>query len=146
MRRRRREHTHRQGLRWLSEAARARARLIALPTEDLDDGDLQIMVGHWRGALDDAAWHLACLRVLPAVRRAVLGAVRDHGPLSTTAIANHDVRFAGRALTGDEISYVVAHSVDAGLLVGCGDGAGAPRWRVTATGSRAADNRRWRRQ
>lgn len=145
MRRRRREHAHTRGLRWLSEAARARARLIALPGEGLDDFELKLMVGHWRGALDDAAWQLACLRVLPAVRRPVLVAVRDHGPLTTAALAERGVQFAGRALSGDEISYVVADAVTAALLVGCGDAAGAPRWRVSATGCRAADNAWWRR-
>ena len=142
LRRRRREHTHRRGLRWLSEAARARARLIALPSEGLDDIDLQLMAGHWRGALDDAAGHLGTLSVLPAIRRALLQAVRNHGPLSTATLANAGVRFAGRVLTADEIAFLVDDAVDAGLLISCGD---APHWRLTATGARAAGARRWRR-
>ena len=144
LRRRRREHTHRRGLRWLSEAARARARLIALPGEDLDDFDLNLMVGHWRGALDDAAWYLGELRVLPAIRTPLLAAVRSHGPLSTATLANAGVRFAGRVLTAEEIDFLVFDAVDAGLLVSCGEGPGAPRWRLAASGSRVASGRpRW---
>jgi hypothetical protein len=146
VRRRRRERTHSLGSLWLSEAARARARLAAVDGEDLDDGDRKLTVEYWRTTLDDAAWQLACLRVLSAARRPVLVAVRDHGPLSTAAVAELGVQFAGRALTADEISYLVADTVDAGLLVGCGDGAGALRWRVSATGCRAADNAWWRRR
>ncbi|HEV7805444.1 MAG TPA: hypothetical protein VGO80_06485 [Solirubrobacteraceae bacterium] len=147
MRRRRREHTHRRGLRWLSEAARARTRLMALPTEGLDDGDLKLMVGHWRSALDDAAWCLAELRVLPVIRAPLLAAVRSHGPLSPATLANAGVRFAGRVLTAEEIDFLVADAVDAGLLVDCGEGLRAPRWRLAASGSRVASGRsRWRRR
>lgn len=85
-------------------------------------------------------------RDLPAVRRPVRVAVRDHGPPATAALMELGVRFAGRALTGDEISYVAADAVDAGLLVGCGDGEDAPCRRVSATGCRAADNAWWRRR
>ena len=123
LRHRRRENTHRRGLLWLSEAARARARLIAL---DLDDFDLKLMVGHWRSALDDAAWQLGTLSVLPAMRRPLLEAVHTHGQLSTATLANVGARFAGRVLTADEISFLVADAVDAGLLVNCDENAGAP--------------------
>ena len=105
------------------EAARARARLAAVDGEELDDADRKLTVEYRRASLDDAAWQLACLRVLPAVRRPVLVAVRDHGPLSTAALAELDVQFAGRALTADETAYLVADTAAAGLLVGCGDGA-----------------------
>ena len=142
MRRRRREHTHRRGLRWLSEAARARTRLIALPGEGLDDFDLKLMVGHWRAALDDAAWCLAELRVLPAIRAPLLAAVRSNGPLSTATLANAGVRFAGRVLTDEEIDFLVADAVDAGLLVSCGEGPGG-RWRLAAPGSRLTGSRSW---
>ena len=108
--------------------------------------DRKLTVEHWRATLDDAAWQLVCLRVLPAVRRPVLVAVRDHGPLSTAALAELGVQFVGRALTADETAYLVADADGAGLLVGCGDGAGAPRWRVSATGCRAASNAWWRRR
>jgi hypothetical protein len=145
LRRRRREHTHKRGLLWLSQAARARMRLIALPGEDLDDSDLKLMVGHWRGTLDDVAWQLGTLSVLPAMRRPLLEAVRTHGPRSTATLTNVGARFGGRVLSADEISFLVADAVGAGLLINCGENAGAPRWRPTAAGSRAARARRWRR-
>lgn len=146
MRRRRREHKHRRGLWWLSQAAGARARLLALPGEGLDDFELKLMVGHWRGELDDAAWQLGTLSVLPAMRRPLLQAVRTHGPQSTATLTNAGARFAGRALTAEEISFLVAGAVDAELLVSRGENAGFPRWQLTAAGSRAAGaGRRWRR-
>ena len=147
IRRRRREHTHKRGMLWLSQAARARTQLIALPGEDLDDFERKLMVGHWRGELDDAAWQLGTLSVLPAMRQPLLEAVRTHGPLSTATLTNIGARFGGRALSGEEISFLVADAVDAGLLVNCDENAGAPRWRLTASGSRVAGGRprRWRR-
>ena len=84
------------------------------------------MVGHWRSALDDAAWQLGTLSVLPAMRRPLLEAVHTHGQLSTATLANVGARFAGRVLTADEISFLVADAVDAGLLVNCDENAGAP--------------------